>query len=406
VRNLAWSRPEVIAQLRRDVWRYITQASQTDEDTLLFAAALLRMRPSEVRYLAQLQFILSDQVGHLLDEMQVLVRRLTTTSITETELVAERIRGPILWGETFAQRAATGIPHVFVTAPTKRAYDTPENQLLVFALHAISEFGRRTGWHRSAVSGPAEEVRRRVAEATRWRQARALIEVTPSLTPVTVSRVRASRNRRRYQGALDVVELYQRFIARLDRSAIRDAVERHALVASRDSVLLELHCAFDAIRALKRAGWPSPRPGLLRPPLIYRGQRANLTLELYFQHAPKELSASSRYRDVQKAHLFSTRSGLIPDLVIKTTDRASTRWLIIEAKGGYKRGVADSARAATQDLLAYRRAFGSALKHQSGVYGLGYAWGAELMPSEDSEIMLCTPDSLPRALEMVLSGHS
>ena len=35
-------------------------------------------------------------------------------------------------------------------------------------------------------------------------------------------------------------------------------------------------------------------------------------------------------------------------------------------------------------------------------YGLGVAWGAALAPSEASEITLCTPDTLPRALESIL----
>ncbi len=73
--------------------------------------------------------------------MPLLIRRLTTTTNTEVEISAERIRGAIRWSETFAQRAATGLPHVFVTAPTRRAFDTPENQTLAFALHAIAEFG-------------------------------------------------------------------------------------------------------------------------------------------------------------------------------------------------------------------------------------------------------------------------
>jgi hypothetical protein len=330
VRNLTWNRDEVIVRLRRDIWRYITAASQTEEEVLLFAAALLQMRPSDVRYLAQLQFILSDEVGRLLGRMPFLIRRLTTSSSTETEIAAERIRGPIRWGETFAQRAATGTPHVFVTAPTKRAFDTPENRILSFALHAIGEFGRRTGWHTSTKPGPAQEIRQRVDEAVRWRQARALIDLAFSPpTSTTISRVRASRNRRRYQDALDVVDLYLRFIARLDRSAIRDAVERHALITSRDSVLLELHCAFDTMRALRRLGWAASDDRLLRPPLIFEGTRSDTRVELYFQHAPDDLRAGSRYRDIQKAHHFSTASGLIPDLVIKRTGRRSTRWLMI-----------------------------------------------------------------------------
>jgi hypothetical protein len=105
---------------------------------------------------------------------------------------------------------------------------------------------------------------------------------------------------------------------------------------------------------------------------------------------------------VQKAHLFASPGGLIPDLVIQITDQGGTRWLMIEVKGGYRRGVADSARAATRDLLGYRRAFGEALAQQQGAYGLGYAWGGGLAPSQASEIMLCTPDSLPGALELFL----
>jgi len=125
-------------------------------------------------------------------------------------------------------------------------------------------------------------------------------------------------------------------------------------------------------------------------------------LELYFQRAPHELSRSSRYRDVQGAHAFPYKSALIPDLVLKTESQGGRRWLLIEIKGGEKRGVANSARDATLDLLAYRRAFDHALSGQVGVYGLGYAWGTELYPSVDAEIMLCSPDQLDDALQLAL----
>src|SRR5206468_2670164 len=113
---------------------------------------------------------------------------------------------------TFAQRAATGVSHTFVTAPTRRAFDTPENAVLAFALRAVAEFGAGTGWHRSQIVGPAQVIRERVAEATRWRQARTLTPLIGTVPlPTTLARVRASRNRRRYQAALDVVDLYSRY---------------------------------------------------------------------------------------------------------------------------------------------------------------------------------------------------
>jgi hypothetical protein len=405
MRDLTWDRTEAIRRLRGDIWRYVTKASTTDEDHLLWAAALLQMPAAEVRYLAQLQFILSEPVGRLLEQMPLLIRRLTTTTNTEVEISAERIRGAIRWSETFAQRAATGLPHVFVTAPTRRAFDTPENETLAFALHAIAEFGRRTGWDNASTPGPAQLVTARVAEATRWRQARALIDVPAQPpAPTTLARVRTSRNRSRYQSALDVVELYQRYIARLDRDAIRDAIEHHALVASRDSVLLELRCAFDTVRALDQLGWTTTPTGLLQPPHILQAHKQQRRLDLYYQRAPTALSSGSLYRETQKAHSFASTGGLIPDLVLRVRSAGATRWLLIEVKGGPKRSVADNARAGALDLLAYRRAYAPVLDKQDGPYGLAYAWGRGLEPTTGAEVTMCTPDTLKDALAAILEG--
>jgi hypothetical protein len=407
-----WDRSEVILHLRDDIWRYVTQASEqyrpwrsgSGDELLLRAGALLQMSAAEVRYLAQLDFILSDPVRELLEQMPSLIRRLTPTTASETEVSSQRIRGSIRWSETYAQRAATGAPNLFVTTPTRRAFNTPENQVLAFALFSIAEFGKRTGWHRGASTGPAGDIHDRVAEAMRWLQARQLIGV-PKLppAPTTMSRVRTGRARLRYRKALEVVELYQRYIARLDRDAIRDAVEHRALIASRDSVLLELHCAFDTIKTLRRLGWEAPSTGILWPPVIFRGHRNEAKVEVFYQATPAALSAGSRYREVQAAHDFSSSGGLIPDLVIKTTSNDETRWLLVEVKGLH-RTVADSARAAVRDLFGYRRAFSAVLDRQTEPYGLGYAWGEGLKPSLDSDVTLCTPDTLMDALSALFPG--
>jgi hypothetical protein len=71
--------------------------------------------------------------------------------------------------------------------------------------------------------------------------------------------------------------------------------------------------------------------------------------------------------------------------------------VLVEVKGG-ERPVTDSARRAALDLLAYRRAFNGVLRLQPEPYGLGIAWGKELTPSADSELVLCTPDTIGLAL--------
>jgi hypothetical protein len=402
VRSTSWSRPKVTNEVRDDVWRYVTQAARREPDILLEAASLLRMSANEVRTLACLQFILSEEVGRLLREMPMLVRRLATTTAQEEEWSAERVRGPIAWAPTFGARAASGLTHVYVTAPARRAFQTPENELLVFALDAIAEMGRRTGWHRSASVEIGGQVRERVADATRWLWTRMLGEVERRpVTPRTVARVRESRTRRRYEAALEVFELHQRFVARLDRAAIRTAVERHALVSSHDDVLLELVCLFGVEKALKKTGWTTSFPGLVRGGRILEGERGGSRLQLFYQHAPPDLVPGSVYRDIQKKHSFSGVGGLIPDMVMRISSVAKTRWLLIEVKG-VQRPVADSARAAVFDLLAYRRAFEPVLASDRRPYGLGIAWGAELTPSTDSEICLCTPDTIDAALGELL----
>jgi hypothetical protein len=402
VKSAHWDRGEVIAQVRRDIWRHLTAAARTDDDVLLDGAALLQMPAAEVRALARLHFILSGEVGHLLAKMPLLIRRLTTTTNQELEVSAERVRGAIRWSETFSARAASGIPNVFVTTPARRAYDTPENELLIFALNAIADFGRRTGWHRSTSADVGEEVRRRVAAATRWLHMRALADVTlQAPAPRTITRVRSGRHRRTYRSVLDVVALYSRFIARLDRGSIRDAIERHALVTSRDPVLLELLCAFRIMAGVRDLGWKSAPARLLHPPRLLRAVKDDCRLDLYYQHAPSGLRRSSVYRDIQHAHQFASVGGLIPDLVMRLERPGSVRWLMFEVKG-VERAVEASARAAAFDLLAYRRAFKGTLARQAGPYAVGIAWGRELNPSSDGEIVFCSPDTVVDALRLVL----
>ncbi len=89
---------------------------------------------------------------------------------------------------------------------------------------------------------------------------------------------------------------------------------------------------------------------------------------------------------------------LRPDLVLrhKPAD-GPARWLMVEVKSGIGEG-RTLARSTARDLLMYRRAFDAALAGQEGLFGIGYAWGAELRPRQDGGIALCTPDTLAEAL--------
>jgi hypothetical protein len=395
-----WVRETLISEIRRDIWRYLTPAA-TIERELLEAAALLQLPVLELRTLGRLQFLVSDEVGELLAQLPFLVRHLATTTAKEEEWSAERVRGAIQWGRTLGVRQATGIPHLYVTAPARRAYQTPENELLVLLLEAIVSIGHRTGWHRSASDSVGKLLSSRVNQAERWLQVRALLEVERRpITGSKLARIRSGRHRRRYAAALSAYDRYRRLAEKLDRRTIREAVETNGLVTRDDATLFELLCMFRTLDALQRQGWNLGRLGLFQGALRIRGARDQTAIEVSYQTTPSSLSTGSVYRGVQQAHGL-TPGGLRPDVVIRTEGAEGRRWLVVEVKGGH-RPLADSARVAAYDLLAYRTAFGAQLAGQAGTYGLGIAWGSGLIPSFARPITLCTPDTLDLALEQLV----
>lgn len=405
MRATPWSRAAAIERVRHDVWRYLTHYAERERDVALVAAALLQIPLDDVRRFADVQFVLSDEVGRLLEAMPALARRLRTVTTNELEVSEGRLRGSVRWGETYSRRAATGTANLFVTAPARRAFGTPENELLAFALDAVARIGRATGWHKPALRGQAQEVVRRVGEAERWLQLSALAGVAREPpADKQLARVRAGRRVRDYQPVLAVVDLHRRLVGQLDRRAVQEAVERHALVTLRDSVLLELCCAFDTVGTLADLGWEPEPAGIVGSGRIYRCTREEATLDVYYQHLPERLASGSRYREIQRAHSFARVYPLRPDLVLHRRGPDGERWVLVEAKQRGDASVGSAARDALLDLLGYRRDLETALAGCGEPYGLGYVWGAELRPEAGSEVVLCTPDTLGEALAICFAA--
>jgi hypothetical protein len=150
--------------------------------------------------------------------------------------------------------------------------------------------------------------------------------------------------------------------------------------------------ARSGIDGLRTLGWQVGRLGLFAGSLRLTGIKEEESVELFYQATPAGLSRGSTYASIQKRHALAP-GALRPDLVLRRSSGDIQRWLVIEVKGGERRG-SDSARAAAYDLLPYRTAFDPVLSKQTGSYGLGIAWGAELAPDLSSEVVLCTPDTL------------
>ena len=90
-------------------------------------------------------------------------------------------------------------------------------------------------------------------------------------------------------------------------------------------------------------------------------------------------------------------------MVLQWTDQhLRDRWLLVECKLSESRNVGHAARQALTDLLAYRRAFDATLARTGDPYGLGVAWGEGIDPAADTEVVLCTPDTLPEVVSQIV----
>jgi hypothetical protein len=213
--------------------------------------------------------------------------------------------------------------------------------------------------------------------------------------PPKLARIRSGRHKRRYHSALQAWSVYQNLVERLDRGAIHQAIQEHAIVLADTPTLFEILCTFETIDCLTAAGWQVEPLSLFGGSLRLNAHRDGEILELYYQGTPQPLSRGSLYLSAKRAHNLAG-PGHRPDIVLRRKSLGPNQWLVIEIKGG-KHEVARYAVAALQDLLAYRRSFEPAL-NQATRYGVGIAFGRELEPDGDAEVTLCTPDTLRKAL--------
>lgn len=104
------------------------------------ALALFGLPLAVSRQLSGALLATSDEAETLLSSMPKLLRGLSITTVQSAVRCQGEVRGPVLWSETMAARSGTaGATDVFICLTAERAYDTPQNRVLVSALSAIKK---------------------------------------------------------------------------------------------------------------------------------------------------------------------------------------------------------------------------------------------------------------------------
>lgn len=125
----------------RLLWDHLTRP----RDTVDAAQTLFGLAPVITRQLMGAVLATCPEAEHLLATMPKALRSLAIATTVTPQRCQGELRGAVLWSETLSARGGTaGATDVFVCASSARAYDTPENRVLVAALNAIVLAARST----------------------------------------------------------------------------------------------------------------------------------------------------------------------------------------------------------------------------------------------------------------------
>ena len=199
------------------------------------SAALVGLSPTAAHLMAAVLHATSPETDALLAAMPRLLRSLSVSSTARPERCHGGIRGPILWSETMAARAASvGAGDVVVCSIAERAYDTVENRLLVAALRSIVDAAadvRRASPPGETPTALVRRGQRNGLHAARYLENRALAGVDERRVGTRERRrVRTAKRARPYRPA---VALLERAVSASDVAALTDpsTAAGHALLA-------------------------------------------------------------------------------------------------------------------------------------------------------------------------------
>jgi hypothetical protein len=168
--------------------------------------AVLGLSPNVVRQLTGAMLATCDEARHLLSTTPHTIRSLSIAMSASPEECRGGLRGPVLWSETLSARSSSPGRHdVYICSAPSRAYDIPENRVLVAALVSLRDAGRSVDSisARSYDDDTLRQARFNGLRAIRYLEHRALSGVTrhrPS--PREMRRARSGNRRTTYGPAL------------------------------------------------------------------------------------------------------------------------------------------------------------------------------------------------------------
>jgi hypothetical protein len=300
--------------------------------------SVLGLSPNVVKQLTGAMLATCREAEDLLAATPKTIRSLSISMSNQAEECRGELRGPVLWSETFSCRSSSaGRNDVYVCAAPSRAYDIPENRVLVAALLSV----RDAGWSVDSISARSydddtlRKARYNGQRASRLLEHRALSSVArhrPS--PREIRRARSGNRRSTYTPALTMLA---RAVDPLEADDILPFCDRrtraqHAVLVSMVRALGRRGLTVEPFRAV--AG--TLQSGLLR--YHHPRRRGDRSRPSGILVGPVLVDVPERVRDRNREraeHALSARSGGRPVvLAMDLSDVERAIDLALSAPGG------------------------------------------------------------------------
>ena len=398
----------------RLLWRFIQHNAResTAEDII---TNLTRLTKRDIRLLADIRFLLSDDVKKLLnDTAPKIVSRLSKASITEKITERSRIQGRIDWSKTYGIRAAAGGDEsLYVYSKRAQMFDLPENRLFLFVIKQIYNSARRIStddfssltWYSETSEGDKWINRITLIAAKTARFLRnpyiagigQLHELSEKIIEQT-KHARASYYR-------ELAEVAERLSYCQDNPAVflHETLKGNILEPLNKDTLYEIAVLFKIIENAMKCGWIETHAGLIGSSTrtVCTLKRTDCTLRVFYQKLPEVFASNSKYGILMSEYGLSDKLRR-PDIILSLEKDDSTIYFIIEVKRSARRSyLVDGA----YKLLGYLKDFEGIRTESINLKGFLVGWKGiqPIKYDENKEVQLFTWESLDEGLGELLS---
>jgi hypothetical protein len=328
VKFAAEERAGYLDEVREHLPAFLSEVAYERSDPLADVSALLNLRSEDLRRVVDTHLAFTEPIIRFVRALPEGLRKPISSSL-RPPVTAQAVRGPVDWGATYRARYQQGgNAALFVVRPAERIFNTPENQALLWFLHALRDRVERIRPVESDSVGamrPGEswwphvtQLSRELAEGLRPRWLSAVVPVRP--TALVLARLRSSRQKFYAETLPEAIEVMLRYTERPRPADIAELLCQRYFEPRLNWQLFELVVALRLTRTFeKRLGTKRSPTRLLvgraHVPFARYELGAGVEIRFWYQSWP-DVGPRSLLREARERHGLASGSSR-PDYVLE-----------------------------------------------------------------------------------------